>query len=41
MILIGDSAGGNLVCALTMKLISAKGRVPDGLVLAYPGFCCF
>ena len=38
VILIGDSAGGNLVCALTIKLIKAKGRIPDGLVLACPGF---
>lgn len=41
VILIGDSAGGNLVCALTIKLIKSKGRIPDGLVLAYPGDLLF
>jgi len=34
--LVGDSAGGNLVAALTNLLISLKIRVPDGLVLVYP-----
>ena len=36
IILAGDSAGGNLAAALTIKLISAGYRVPDGLFLAYP-----
>lgn len=38
VILIGDSAGGNLICALTIKLIEQqKMKVPDGIILAYPG----
>lgn len=36
VILIGDSAGGNLIFALTLRLIRAGLRVPDGLVLMYP-----
>lgn len=38
VILIGDSAGGNLVAALTAKIIKTGGvKAPDGLVMAYPG----
>lgn len=36
IILVGDSAGGNLVAALTSMLIMKKLRVPDGVVLVYP-----
>jgi len=34
--LVGDSAGGNLVTALTILCIQSKIRVPDGLFLVYP-----
>lgn len=34
--MVGDSAGGNLVAALTNLLFVLKLRIPDGLVLAYP-----
>ena len=34
--LVGDSAGGNLVAALTNMLIDWGLRVPDGIVLVYP-----
>lgn len=34
--MVGDSAGGNLVAALTDLLIQWKLRVPDGMVLVYP-----
>ena len=37
IILVGDSAGGNLVTSLTIKAISEGFRVPDGLLLIYPG----
>jgi len=36
IILAGDSAGGNLVTALTLRLIRAGLRVPDGCFLIYP-----
>lgn len=36
VILVGDSAGGNLVAALTNVLISWGIRKPDGIVLVYP-----
>ena len=36
VIMVGDSAGGNLVAALTNMLITYKLRVPDGIVLVYP-----
>ena len=36
IILVGDSAGGNLVAALTNMLIKLKLRPPDGIVLIYP-----
>jgi len=34
--LVGDSAGGNLIVALTLKLIEGDLRLPDGIVAAYP-----
>lgn len=36
IILVGDSAGGNLVAALTNLLIEMKLKTPDGIVLVYP-----
>jgi hormone-sensitive lipase len=36
VILVGDSAGGNLALAVTYRAIKLGYRVPDGLVLAYP-----
>ena len=36
IILVGDSAGGNLIAALTLKAISVGFRVPDGLCMVYP-----
>jgi hormone-sensitive lipase len=36
IIVIGDSAGGNLVAALTVMAIERNYRVPDGLILCYP-----
>jgi hormone-sensitive lipase len=37
IILVGDSAGGNLALALTYLLILHGKRLPDALFLAYPG----
>ena len=37
IILVGDSAGGCLVAAVTIKAITSGFRVPDGLLLLYPG----
>jgi hormone-sensitive lipase len=36
IILVGDSAGGNLVAAVTIMAIQRGFRVPDGIILAYP-----
>ena len=36
IVLFGDSAGGNLVSALTIKAITSGFRVPDALLLVYP-----
>ena len=36
IILVGDSAGGNLVASVTTMAIERKFRVPDGLILCYP-----
>ena len=36
IVLVGDSAGGALITSLTIKAITSKFRVPDGLLLAYP-----
>lgn len=37
IILVGDSAGGNLAVALTYLLIMLKKRLPTAVFLAYPG----
>jgi hormone-sensitive lipase len=37
IILVGDSAGGNLVLGLVYLLIVMQKRIPDALFLAYPG----
>ncbi len=37
IVLTGDSAGGNLALALTFLAIKNNIRVPNGLMLAYPG----
>lgn len=34
--LVGDSAGGNLVAALTLLLIKLKLKIPDGIFMVYP-----
>jgi hormone-sensitive lipase len=36
VVLVGDSAGGNLVGALTILCIKMGVRVPDGILMAYP-----
>jgi len=36
IILVGDSAGGNLATAVTLRAIADRTRVPDGLLLIYP-----
>jgi len=36
IILVGDSAGGNLAMSLTLYALRSKFRVPDGLMLGYP-----
>lgn len=36
IILVGDSAGGNLVAALTNMLLKMNIRAPDGIVMVYP-----
>ena len=36
IILVGDSAGGNIVAAVTIMAIERNYRVPDGIVLCYP-----
>ena len=40
VILVGDSAGGNLVAALTCLAIQRNYRIPDGIQLIYPGKKC-
>jgi len=37
IILVGDSAGGNLVLGLVYLLIIMNKRLPDSIFLAYPG----
>ncbi|TNV84221.1 hypothetical protein FGO68_gene12045 [Halteria grandinella] len=37
IVLAGDSAGGNLVAALTVLAIKRNYRKPDGIILSYPG----
>jgi hormone-sensitive lipase len=41
LILVGDSAGGNLILALTYLLIINNKRLPDVLFLAYPGILVY
>ena len=36
IVLFGDSAGGGLISALTIKAITSGFRVPDALLLVYP-----
>lgn len=36
VVLVGDSAGGNLVAALTVLAIKEKVRIPDGILMGYP-----
>jgi acetyl esterase/lipase len=36
IIIVGDSAGGNLAAAVTARCVMEKTRVPDGCLLAYP-----
>ena len=36
IILVGDSAGGNLITATTLMAIKRGYRVPDGLIMCYP-----
>lgn len=38
IIIAGDSAGGNLAVNITMRCIKYGIRIPDGLLLSYPGF---
>jgi len=38
IILVGDSAGGNLITALTLRLIKTGLRLPDGCFMIYPSF---
>lgn len=37
IVVVGDSAGGNLAAALTVMAIKRNYRIPDGVILAYPG----
>ncbi|CAD8096379.1 unnamed protein product [Paramecium primaurelia] len=39
VVLVGDSAGGNLVAALTIQIIKSGARIPDGILMAYPALC--
>jgi len=41
VILAGDSAGGNLVMALTLRAIKSGVKLPDGCLLAYPALNLF
>lgn len=36
IVLVGDSAGGNLAAALTNLCIKMGVRVPDGILMPYP-----
>ena len=38
--LMGDSAGGSLICSLTLFTILARLRIPDKLIMIYPGLSC-
>ncbi|OMJ73657.1 hypothetical protein SteCoe_27618 [Stentor coeruleus] len=37
IILVGDSAGGNILTCLTLKCIQAGFRIPDAIFIIYPG----
>lgn len=37
IIIIGDSAGGNMAISIISLLIKEKRRIPDAVFLAYPG----
>ncbi len=39
IVLVGDSAGGNLVCALMGMILRNKLTKPIGMLLAYPAVC--
>jgi len=41
VIVAGDSAGGNLAMSVTLRAIRTHFRVPDGLLLAYPGIFAY
>ena len=41
IVIVGDSAGGNLAAALTVLAIHRNYRIPDGIILAYPGTFIF
>ena len=36
IVIVGDSAGGNLAIAVALMAIERQYRVPDGIVLCYP-----
>ena len=36
IIMVGDSAGGNLILSITLMAIKRGFRVPDGVVPCYP-----
>ncbi|OMJ65926.1 hypothetical protein SteCoe_37413 [Stentor coeruleus] len=36
IVLVGDSAGGNLITSLTLKLLESGSQLPDGLLMIYP-----
>ena len=37
VILAGDSAGGNLAMAVSLRAVRSGLRAPDGILLGYPG----
>ena len=37
VVVTGDSAGGNMTAALTLKCIKENFRIPDGILMGYPG----
>ncbi|EME30415.1 hormone-sensitive lipase [Galdieria sulphuraria] len=41
IVVVGDSAGGNLALAMVLKLLTRGLRIPDGIVLAYPALYLF
>ncbi|KAK4525391.1 hypothetical protein GAYE_SCF12G3299 [Galdieria yellowstonensis] len=41
IVVVGDSAGGNLALAMVFKLLIRGLRLPDGIVLAYPALYLF